>query len=439
MNKEEIALKEFIYLTFVWWFFIPSVAHAYLDPGSGNALIYMLLSFFGAVIFSLKSLFYRIIGRKDLLEDEQALRENQHNIVIFNEGKMYWNTFRPIVEALLKKNVIFSYYTMDINDPCLEMDEPNMNNCYIGNGTRAFAKISKLKADIVLSTTPNIGTEGYPISRSKSIKKLVHVFHSFGDSSYYHRGSLDNYDAVMLVGEFEKPIIRKLENLRGLPAKELYEAGLPYFDVLAEKKNFVLSRVKKISDAKTVLIAPSWGIKSCLYQYGSNFISLLAKAGFHVIIRPHPQSLKVESEMIKQFKDELSIFQNIEWDFEIDPSQSMQSADILISDTSGIRMDFVLLYQKPVITLEIPVEDMEDFELADMGESWNEKKLRELGYTLGKDRIEELPKIVHETIATKTSEEIIAFREKNLYNYKCSGEVIAKYLIENGRHLKQKN
>lgn len=423
-------MKEFIYLTFIWWFFMPSIAYAYLDPGSGNALIYMMLSFFGAIIFSLKGLFYRIIGRKDLMEDEQALKDNQHKIVIFNEGKIYWNTFRPIVEALLKKNVIFSYYTMDINDPCLKLDEPNMNNRYIGNGTRAFAKISKLKADVVLSTTPNIGTEGYPILRSKSIKKLVHVFHAFDDLTCYHRGSLDNYDAVMLVGEFEKPIIRKLENLRGLPEKELYEAGLPYLDVLEEKKNAAPKQVKKISDRTTILIAPSWGAKGCLSQYGSRFILLLAQAGFQLIIRPHPQSLKVEKELLEKIKDELSSFQNIEWDFEIDGSESMQRADILISDTSSIRVDFLFLYQKPIITLEIPSDNMADFEMADLGESWKEKALGQLGYTLGKDRIEELPAIVREIILTKNTAEIATFREKNIYNFKCSGEVIANYLIK---------
>lgn len=429
-------MKNFIWLTFIWWFFTPSVAHAYLDPGSGNALIYMVLSFFGAVVFTLKGLFYKLSGKKDLLENEQALEENQHNIVIFNEGKIYWNTFRPIVEALIKKQVIFSYYTMDINDPCLEIDELNMNNRYIGNGTRAFAKISNLKADVVLSTTPNIGTKDYPISRSKSIKKLVHVFHAFDDLTCYHRGSLDNYDAVMLVGEFEKPIIRKLENLRGLPAKELFEAGLPYLDVLEEKKNSAPKKTDKSSGTETILIAPSWGVKSCLVQYGSGFISLLAQAGFHIIIRPHPQSLKVESDFLEQIKNELNSFQNIEWDFNIDGSQSMQRADILISDTSSVRFDFLFIYQKPIITLEMPFENMTDFEMADLGESWKENALKNMGYTLGKDRIEDLPEIVSEVISTKAPEKIIAFREKNIYNYKRSGEVIANYLIENGQQLK---
>lgn len=428
-------MKEFVYLTFIWWFFMPSTAYAYLDPGSGNALIYMALSFFGAIVFSLKSLFYRIMGKKISAEDEQALEENQHNIVIFNEGKIYWNTFKPVVEALLRKNAIFSYYTMDINDPCLEMDEANMNNRYIGNGTRAFVKISKLKADIVLSTTPNIGTEGYPVARSKSIKKLVHVFHAFDDSACYHRGSLDNYDAVMLVGEFQKPSIRKLENLRGLPPKELYEAGLPYFDVLEEKKMSYPKQVET-SNVKTILVAPSWGVKGCLSQYGSKFISLLARAGFYVIIRPHPQSLKAESELLAQIKNELSSFENVEWDFNADGLLSMQRADLLISDTSAVRVDFLFLYQKPIITLEMPFENMTDFEIADLGGSWKEEALKQIGYTLEKERIEELPTIAREVMETKIPQEIIAFREKNVYNYKRSGEVIADYLIENAQQLR---
>ena len=428
-------MKEFVYLTFIWWFFMPSTAYAYLDPGSGNALIYMALSFFGAIIFSLKSLFYRIMGKKDLAEDGQASEENQHNIVIFNEGKIYWNTFKPVVEALLKKKAIFSYYTMDINDPCLEMDEVNMNNRYIGNGTRAFVKISKLKADIVLSTTPNIGTEGYPVARSKSIKKLVHVFHAFDDSACYHRGSLDNYDAVMLVGEFQKPSIRKLENLRGLPPKELCEAGLPYFDVLEEKKMSYPKQVET-SNVKTILVAPSWGVKGCLSQYGSKFISLLAQAGFYVIIRPHPQSLKTESELLEQIKNELSSFENVEWDFNADGLLSMQRADLLISDTSAVRVDFLFLYQKPIITLEMPLENMTDFEIADLGGSWKEEALKQIGYTLEKERIEELPTIAREVMETKIPQEIVAFREKNVYNYKRSGEVIADYLIENAQQLR---
>lgn len=127
----------------------------------------------------------------------------------------------------------------------------------------------------------------------------------------------------MLVGEFEKAIIRKLENLRGLPPKKFYAAGLPYLDVLEEKKDAIPKQTEKISDVATILVAPSWDVKSCLYQYGSKFIANLAQAGFNIIIRPHPQSLKVEKDLLEKIKSELTSFKNIEWDLEINVLPSM--------------------------------------------------------------------------------------------------------------------
>ena len=118
------------------------------------------------------------------------------------------------MEKLLEKDQPFTYYTMDIEDPCLTIANRLMDNRYIGDGNMAYSKIGHLSADVVLATTPNIGTKGYPIPRSKKIKKLVHVFHAFDDLATYYKGSLDHYDAVLLVGEFETPLIRKLEELR---------------------------------------------------------------------------------------------------------------------------------------------------------------------------------------------------------------------------------
>ena len=47
---------------------------AYLDPGSGSALVGTLFAIVGAVAYSLKSLFYRIFfGKK--VEDETANEE----------------------------------------------------------------------------------------------------------------------------------------------------------------------------------------------------------------------------------------------------------------------------------------------------------------------------------------------------------------------------
>lgn len=426
-----------IYIFFVICFFVPSTAYAYLDPGTGNALIYVVLSLAGAALYFLKGIFYKLTGNRKTLNDSGSCTNN--SIVIFSEGKAYWHVFRPIVENLIDKKQPFSYLTMDIEDPCLRIDDPNMDNCYIGEGSVAYYKISNLTANIVLSTTPNIGTPGYPISRSEKIKKLVFVSHAFDDCSFFHRNSLDYYDTVLLVGRIEELSIRALEKVRNLPAKELVSAGLPYMDELLRKVDPAVEKWFQNENDVTVLLAPSWGKKGFLNYYDIGFIELLAKKQFNLIIRPHPQSWKVEKELLHNIKKKLDKYQNITWDLNPDNSGSLQAADILISDVSAIRYDFALVCQKPFITLPIPIpkEALEDYEITDMEKPWVEDAFREIGYgyTIEKDEFGKLNEIIMKILREKDNSAIRAFRDNNLYNLRNSGKAIAEYLIDTNLSL----
>lgn len=432
-----------LYIFLIICFYVPSIAYAYLDPGTGNALIYVALSLLGAVFYFVKGFFYKVIKRKEeqggTLEDSNN-SESHHSIVIFNEGKAYWNTFKPIVEKLLEKNQPFTYYTMDIEDPCLTIANRLMDNRYIGDGNMAYSKIGHLSADIVLATTPNIGTKGYPIPRSKKIIKLVHVFHAFDDLATYYKGSLDYYDAVLLVGEFEIPLIRKLEELRNLPAKELVPAGLPYMDELLKKakqnSDVAVNKSEKPSnnpEAVTVLLAPSWGEKGFLKTLGTDFIEQLAEKKFNLILRPHPQSLKVEAKLIRSIENKLKKYVNLKWDFNPDGTDSLKTADILISDTSAVRLDFALVYHKPFITIPsvFSQEAMQRFEIADLGFSWIEENIKAIGYTLQEGEIDRLDEVILNVLKEKSNTDILEFRDKHIYNLDNSGEVIAGYLIQN--------
>lgn len=437
------------YIFFVICFFVPSISYAYLDPGTGNALLYVILSLTGAVFYFLKGIFYKAIKKNPSHSsiNEIKMSFSQHDsIVIFNEGKAYWHIFKPVVEKLIEKKQRFSYYTMDIKDPCLLIDNQYMNNRFIGEGNVAYVKMGNLSANIVLSTTPNIGTDGYPLPRSENIKKLVHISHGFNDLSYYHKGSLDHYDAVMLVGDFEIPIIRKLETIRGVPKKELYPAGLPYMDELIKNANQCKSNSAKSNRCFdfqniTVLLAPSWGRKGFLNCYGTDFIELLADKGFNLILRPHPQSLKVEKKLIKNIEKKLKKYSNVVWDFNPDGTESFQTADILISDTSGIRLDFALVYQKPFITIPISFsqETLQDFEVSDIGYSWNEEAMKAIGYgyTLHESELDRLDEVITDVLNKKDNKAILEFRDNNIYNLGKSGEIIADYLINNNLLLEQ--
>ena len=81
-----------LYIFFVICIFVPSTAFAYLDPGTGNALIYVLLSLGGAVIYVAKDAFYKITGSRKRRNNKTANQANstgfndENAIVLFNEA-----------------------------------------------------------------------------------------------------------------------------------------------------------------------------------------------------------------------------------------------------------------------------------------------------------------------------------------------------------------
>jgi hypothetical protein len=347
-------------------------------------------------------------------------------ITFLSEGKNYWSTFKPIVEALIAKEVYFSYYTLDKKDPALKIQSQFLMSKYLGWGAWGYYKASTIEVDILVSTTPNIGNPRFPIKRPASVKKLIHVFHSIADISVYKIGSLDFYDTVIMTGDFQADSIRKVEQIKGLAPKKLISLGVPYLDELAKE----VKPLEKPENTKTVLIGSSWGTKGCLNSYGVDFIKDIATAGYNVIVRPHPQSFVSEKKIIKSFKKELSGFSNIEWDETVSPSNAMNRADILVSDTSSIRFDFAFIYQKPVITLSIKSEEMPGYERDFLDKIWSDEAETNIGIVLNRESVMNITPHIEKVLSEYTSDKIISFRDEVISNFGNSGEEIASFLMQ---------
>lgn len=399
---------------------------AYLDPATGNVLVYVVISLLGAVIYSLKGFFYFLAQKLGFIAKTET-QTDCSKLILFCEGKQYWNTFKPIVSALREQKTPFSYYTMDIEDPALEIEDENMFSRFLGTGSAGFARLSRLKANIMLATTPNIGTAGYPLPRPKNIKKLIHVYHAIDDMAFYKKGSLDYYNGAILPGDFCEKSVRELEKKRNLPQKELITLGIPYFDDLATKMPTPLPQ----TDGKTILIAPSWGTKGCLSHYGSQFIIDLAKKDYNLIIRPHPQSFKVEKELISKLKKECSAYSNITWDSEADGTKAMLQSDILITDVSAIKVDYAFLYNRPVITLKTPISDFDSFEAAELDTIWMQKIETKLGIVLTEKTITAITSHIELLLKNKNDTDLYLLRDKTIANFGQSGKKIAEYLTKN--------
>ena len=406
--------------------FMFALLFAYLDPGSGSALVGTLIAVGGAAIFSLKSFFYRLL-RKDMTSRESA--KAAEDIAIFSEGKNYWGTFRLIVEELISRKVHFSYYTMDLHDPALLIDSDYIHaKLFDHRKVASFHKLSNIKAKVLLATTPNIGTGGYPVKRSPHVMKMFHVFHAFADCSAYHIGSLDNYDTVLTVGPHQEKPIREVEKARGLKEKELIPAGLPYFDAQYNSLCATASRSAGTVNKPTVLVAPSWGAKGCLAEYGVDFLCALARADYTVIVRPHPQSYIAEPRFLEECKSKTSQYVNIVWDAETVGTVSMEKSDILISDTSSIRFDYAFLYGKPVITLDIPRTKQTEYEGQYQSEIWTDSAAVRIGRVIDHSTVSNLIQTVEEVLKSGP-ESVREFRDATITNLGSSAKAIVDVMI----------
>ncbi len=412
--------------------FMPSNAYAYLDPASGNALASTVVALAGTLLYMCKNVFYKIINRQPGNAPKSLpLAAEDQTPVVFSEGKGYWTTFQPIVDELINQKIHFRYISLDMYDPGLTIDNRYMQSVLLGKNRRAFAKLAKIKAPIMLATTPNIGSSGYPMARPVRVEKLVHVFHAMANVADYRKGSLDHYDAVLMVGDHEKEFIRRVESARQVQRKELVTCGLPYLDSLNKQKQKTRKVLAETNPGRTtVLVAPSWGRKGCFAEYGVDFVEDLSRSGFSVIIRIHPHSYLFEADAVAKWQEKTAQLENVVWDMETTGVRAMQNADILISDTSSIRFDYVFLYKKPVITLEIPRENRQEFETIYLGESWTEEMSSQIGAIVTHDLLGELPEIVTRTIEDFPREHIQKLRDKYVANFGGSATAIVDYLVD---------
>jgi hypothetical protein len=92
-------------------------------------------------------------------------------------------------------------------------------------------------------------------------------------------------------------------------------------------------------------------------------------------------------------------------------------------------MDYALLYQRPVITLDMPVTDLEQWELCDIGEAWIDTVVDKIGKKLNKNTVDNIVKEVKTLLKNFRPEDLAALREQSVEHFRHSGEFIADYLI----------
>ena len=364
---------------------------SYIDPGTGSMLFTVLLSVIGAGAYSARALFNKIRSggmRKSAAKDRIPL-------VIFSDNKRYWNVFEPICRELGKRGRKVVYITASQDDPAFSCGLDNVTAEYPGEGSKLFSRLNNLNASVVLSTTP--GLDVYQWKRSPYVGCYVHIPHAASELVLYRMFGLDYYDAVMLSGEYQERDLRDLEKLRKQPPKEFCYVGIPYMDEMAARQ---AAAGPAPDHERTVLLAPSWGKSAIFSVYGGRIIDELLKTGYHVIVRPHPQSFTSEKELIEKVMAEHPASERLEWNRDVDNFDVLRRSDILISDFSGVIFDFTLIYDKPVIYTD-PRIDLAPYDAWWLGqrELWTHTALPRLGKRLDESNMKDIKAVIDECLS----------------------------------------
>lgn len=394
-------------------------------------LFAVLVGIVGVAIYFLKGLRVKL---RFILSGGKKKEETGEEIpfVIFSDDKRYWPVFEPVVCELDKRGFDVTYLTQSEDDPVLAANYPHMKAEFIGEGNKGFMRLNFMKATMVLSTTP--GLDVYQWKRSKDVKYYIHMPHMPGELTIYHMFGTDYYDAMMLSGQYQIDDCRALEMLRNLPEKECRIIGIPYLDEMAKRlekdETNKLQREADIRDEnapRTVLVAPSWGSNSLLNRFGNQLIDKLVATGYHIIIRPHPQSFTSEKELIDRLMKD---YPQLEWNRDTDNFDVLRRSDIMISDFSGVIFDFALVFDKPVICAYT------DFDKSPYDAWWLDTPIwtatavPRIGPILSEENLPEIKELIDRSIEDDSfavSRRMV--RNETWSNYGKGAEEAADYLI----------
>jgi hypothetical protein len=331
-------------------------------------------------------------------------------LVFYAETGQDWHHFSGLIAELnsrLQRKVC--YVTSDHNDPGLDYQHENFQAICIPEGLFLTLFFQVSQSDVFVLTMMDLGN--LQLKRSLHPVHYVYIFHSMGSTHMVdNANSFDHYDTLFCTGPHQVAEIRKREELKGLPAKELFDYGHPRLEqILHEGREYRLdARMQSASVMTTghtpvVLIAPTWGDTSIFNVCGDLLIETLLAAGIHVIMRPHYQSNRLTPEVIRRTRQRFESLNGFEYIDQMGETASLFRSDILITDWSAMALEYSLGLEKPVLFIDVP-RRIRNPDWQELGIEPMESAIRsQVGAIVAPDDLQQVPAKIHELMARRSS------------------------------------
>ena len=330
-----------------------------------------------------------------------------------------------ITKKLDQNNIIL--ITSDKND--LVFFKEILTCFYIKNYfiLNLFFKI--LKCKFMIMTLTDMGSH---FQKSKQCKFYVYFFHAIASThQIYTNSAFKNYDIILSNGEYQTKELTLMEEKFDFPKKEIVNSGYFLLDNIKKRANL------QSCEKRHVLFAPSWNYnnENLFDDYSIDILSSLLLENFKITLRPHPEHYKRSKNTLKKINNLFSNNENFFLDKNLSNLNSLEKAEMLITDNSSIVFEFILIFKRPIIYIdykkkihnlnasEIPIITIDDELKNKFGNKIHISNLKNL-------------KVLCENLSNEnsiSSQSVDLFARKNLANLNHSASFAVNYLIDKSK------
>ena len=363
------------------------------------------------------------------LKKFENLSDFERSIVFYAENEASMNHFRTLIFELTERmNFQICYITSVKNDQILSSKNKNILSFYIGEGAARTKFFLTLRAKILVMDMPDL--DRYHIKRSKAYPvHYIYLFHSmFSIHSYLRKGALDNYDTIFCVGSHHVNELRTTEKLYGLKPKTIINYGFGRLDTLLQEKEKFAKPDSNLKDL--ILITPSYGDENLLEKCGIELIDTLLKSNFRVLLRPHFRTLRDSKELIDSIKNKFEKNPSFIFEDGVIPPEYFHNSICMISDWSGISMEYAFTFERSVIFIDVPKKilnpDADDLPLEPIEISIRKK----IGHIVSTNNIREIQNIIN-NLNNNTEDfkkQLKLIRQNTVFNISTSSKMGANYI-----------
>ena len=358
---------------------------------------------------------------------------NNKHIVFYSEQSGFYKYFRLLIKWLTShSNIVIHYVTSDPNDIIFSEAKENsqIKPYYIGEN-KLITLFLKMDAKIVIMTMPDL--ENFHIKRSLVRKDVEYIYMDHGLSSINmlaRKGAIDHFDTIFCAGRHIIDEIQAQEKLYDIPQKTLIEYGYGYMDELIWQYAHFCETNGEQPD-KTILIAPSHQKDNILDSCLDTVIDGLAKTGYRIIIRPHPQYIRRNKEKWNSIAAKYAENQSVEVESDFSSDESVYKASLIVTDWSNIGYEYSFSTLRPVLFVDTPMKvinpDYEEINIPPIDITIRKM----IGTSVSGKDADEVESAAKELLSEKNDyrSRIVQARESSLFNVGRSTEVAGKYIL----------